>query len=175
MTIIEDAEAYDGKKNLETDTHFYFWTNWLSNWKICKIVDPLIRVSFNTSEQAYMWRKAYFFGDEVTMKKLECSDLTPREAKDLGREVANYQDDLWECVRFDYMVYSNYLKYTQNPDLKEKLLATGEKVLVEASPYDKVWGVGLLANNPLILDDKNWTGRNLLGKSIMKVRSMIKK
>ena len=174
MTIIEDAEAYDGKKNLETDTHFYFWTNWLSNWKICKIVDPITNLEFTSTEQIYMWYKAHFFNDADTRKQLEAK-LTPKQAKDLGRVVKNYQDDLWECVRFDYMVYSNYLKYTQNPDLKEKLLATGEKVLVEASPYDKVWGVGLLASNPLILDDKNWTGRNLLGKSIMKVRNMIKK
>ena len=146
----------------------------MSNWKICKIVDPITKLEFDSTEQIYMWYKAHFFNDVDTRKQLELK-LTPKQAKDLGRVVKNYQDDLWECVRFDYMVYSNYLKYTQNPDLKAKLLATGEKVLVEASPYDKVWGVGLLANNPLILDDKNWTGRNLLGKSIMKVRSMIKK
>jgi len=169
---IEDTKNFAGK-NLTTDTHIYFWTNWLSNFKVCKITDPLIRISFNTTEQAYMWRKAYFFGDEDTMKKLENADLTPREAKNLGREVVGYNDDLWGCVRYGYMVYVNYLKYTQNDDLKKKLLDTGEKVLVEASPYDKIWGVGFSADNPLILDDKNWTGQNLLGKALMDVRKKL--
>lgn len=170
---IEDSKDFAGK-NLTTDTHVYFWTNWLSNFKVCKVTDPLIRVSFNTTEHAYMWYKAYFFGDEDTMKKLE-RNITPREAKNLGREVANYRDDLWDCVRYGYMVYVNYLKYTQNEDLKKKLLETGEKVLVEASPYDRIWGVGFSADNPLILDDKNWTGQNLLGKALMDVRQKITK
>lgn len=168
---IEDTKDFGGK-NLVTDTHVYFWTNWLSNFKVCKVHDRQINVVFNSTEQAYMWRKAYFFGDEDTMKKLE-RDITPREAKNLGREVADYKDDLWDCVRYGYMVYVNYLKYTQNEDLRNKLLATENKVLVEASPNDKVWGVGLCANDPLILDDKNWTGKNLLGKALMDVRKKI--
>jgi ribA/ribD-fused uncharacterized protein len=69
------------------------------------------------------------------------------------------------------MVYVNYLKYTQNDDLKKTLLDTGEKVLVEASPYDKIWGVGFSADNSLILDDKNWTGQNCcVTKTLMDVR-----
>jgi ribA/ribD-fused uncharacterized protein len=168
---IEDTKDFAGK-NLVTDTHVYFWTNWLSNFKVCKVHDHQINQYFNSTEQAYMWRKAYFFGDEDTMRKLE-RDITPREAKNLGREVSNYKDDLWDCVRYGYMVYVNYLKYTQNEDLKKKLLATGNKVLVEASPNDNIWGVGLYANDPLILDDKNWTGQNLLGKALMDVRRKI--
>lgn len=160
-------------KNVVTDTHVYFYTNWLSNWKICKIVDPTTKLEFATTEQLYMWYKAQFFGDTETLKKLELA-TDPKIAKDLGRVVANYQDDLWECVRYGYMVYVNYLKYTQNPELKEKLLATENKILVEASKIDKVWGVGLAADDPLILDEKNWTGRNLLGKAIMDVRNLIK-
>ena len=159
-------------KNLVTDTHVYFWSNWLSNFKVCKIVDPSTNIEFTTTEQLYMWYKADFFKDEVTRKKLEIT-MTAREAKNLGREVANYNEQLWECVRYGYMVYVNYLKYTQNDDLKQKLLDTKNKVLVEASPIDRIWGVGLAANNPLILDEKNWTGRNLLGKSLMKVRTLI--
>ena len=174
MIIIEDAEAYDGKKNLETDTHFYFWTNWLSNWKICKIVDPITKLEYDSTEQIYMWYKASFFNDAETRKQLEVK-LTPKQAKDLGRVVKNYQDDLWECVRYGYMVYVNYLKYTQNAELKAKLLSTGNKVLAEASPYDKVWGVGFMAGDPLILNEANWTGRNLLGKSLMEVRNLLNK
>ena len=169
---IEDTKDFAGK-NLTTDTHVYFWTNWLSNFKVCKIVDPCNRVGFVSTEAAYMWHKAHFFGDENAMKKLENSNLTPREAKNIGRVVENYRDDLWDCVRYGYMVYVNYLKYTQNDDLKAKLLATGDRVLVEASPNDLIWGVGLYANDPLILDDKNWKGRNLLGNALMEVRNKI--
>jgi ribA/ribD-fused uncharacterized protein len=108
-------------KNVATDTHVYFWSNWLSNFKVCKIVDPTTKLEFTTTEQLYMWYKAHFFNDIETQKKLELN-ITPREAKNLGREVSNYQEDLWECVRYGYMVYVNYLKYTQNSELKEKLL-----------------------------------------------------
>lgn len=173
MNNTTETNPFAGK-NLVTDTHVYFYTNWLSNFKICKIVDPCTKLEFTTTEQIYMWYKANFFNDIETRKKLE-GNLPPREAKNLGRIVANYQEDLWECVRYGYMVYVNYLKYTQNDDLKQKLLATENKILVEASPIDNIWGVGLAADDPLILDDKNWTGRNLLGKSLMDVRNLIKK
>lgn len=168
---IEDTKDFAGK-NLVTDTHVYFWTNWLSNFKVCKIVDPLTNIEFTTTEQMYMWYKAHFFNDIRTRTALE-QPMTPREAKNLGRLVENYDDKLWDCVRFGYMVYVNYQKFTQNQDLKQKLLATEKKVLVEASPNDRIWGVGLYANDSLILDDKNWTGQNLLGKALMEVRSKI--
>ena len=82
---------------------------------------------------------------------------------------------MWECVRYGFMVYANYLKYSQNPDLAQKLLSTKDKVLVEASPSDLVWGIGLGENQDIsILDDeKNWRGRNLLGESLMRVRILL--
>lgn len=172
---IEDTKDFAGK-NLTTDTHVYFWTNWLSNFKVCKIVDPVTKIEFASTEAAYMWCKARFFNDTETCDLLASGvsvSMTPREAKNLGRVVKNYHDDLWDCVRYGYMVYVNYLKYTQNDDLKAKLLATGDRVLVEASPNDLIWGVGLFANDPLILDDKNWKGRNLLGNALMEVRNKI--
>ena len=159
-------------KNLVTDTHVYFYTNYMSNWNICKFIDPISGVSFDNTEQAFMWYKADFFKDIETRTKLE-KQITPMEAKHLGREVKNYNDAAWECVRYGYMVYVNYLKYTQNDDLKQKLLSTNNKILVEASKTDNIWGVGLAANDSRILDEKNWTGGNLLGKSLMDVRKMI--
>lgn len=161
-------------KNITTDTHVYFYTNWLSNFKACKIIDPRTGLTFDTTEQIYMWYKADFFNDRETRAKLEVP-LKPQDAKNLGREVANYDDAVWTFVRFGFMTYVNYLKYTQNEDLQKKLLETQNRILVEASPTDKVWGVGFYADNPLILDEKNWTGQNLLGKSIMAVRDKLNK
>ena len=161
-------------KNLVTDTHVYFYTNWLSNFKVCKIIDPRSGFVFDHTEQIYMWYKADFFNDIETRQKLE-RPLKPQDAKNLGRDVKNYNDDIWDLVRFGFMTYVNYLKYTQNEDLQKKLFDTGNRILVEASPTDNVWGVGFAANDPLILDDKNWTGQNLLGKAIMIVRDKLNK
>lgn len=170
---ITETNPFAGK-NVVTDTHMYFYTNYMSNWYICKFADPITNVIFDNTEQAFMWYKANFFKDIETQLKLE-KQMHPKDAKQLGREVKNYNEIGWECVRYGYMVYVNYLKYTQNDDLKQKLVSTENKILVEASKTDMVWGVGLAADDPRILDDKNWTGRNLLGKSIMDVRNIIKK
>jgi len=73
-----------------------------------------------------------------------------------------------------FMKYVNYLKFTQNLEFRNQLLETENRTLVEASPYDKIWGVGLEETNDLILDEKNWLGQNLLGKALMEVRELIK-
>ena len=67
--------------------------------------------------------------------------------------------------------YGNYLKFSQHEDLRERLLATGDRILAEASPYDLIWGIGYRAKDDLALDQKNWRGQNLLGKILMSVRS----
>ena len=72
------------------------------------------------------------------------------------------------------MTLALYAKFSQNPDLKAKLVATGEKVLVEASPNDKIWGIGLRPNDPNVQDPTLWKGENLLGKCLMVVRGLIK-
>ncbi len=123
-----------------------------------------------------MFYKAFFFGDKTVCSLIEehaKARAHPREVKELGRRVRNYNDKIWSTVRFGFMTYVNLLKYQQNPDLGAQLKDTGDRVLVEASPVDRVWGVGLGENDPLILDEKNWTGKNLLGQSLMTVRGLL--
>jgi ribA/ribD-fused uncharacterized protein len=164
-----------------TDTHVYFYTNLFSNWWSTRDIKPqftdsITGVTFNNTEEAFMWYKAYFFGDEETAAKIAVHALErkhPSEVKALGRLVKNYDDKKWTTVREGFMTYVNLLKYQQNEWMLTSLKNTGDRVLVEASPVDRIWGVGLVENDPLILDEKNWQGLNLLGKSLMTVRNIL--
>lgn len=157
-----------------TDTHIYFWNGTYSNWHPAVITDLETGKKFANTEQAFMWYKAMQFGDTETAQKVE-ETPNPREVKKLGRLVKNYDDAQWEKVRYDIMVKVNMWKFTQIRGFMDELLATGDKIIVEASPYDKIWGVGLLEDDPLILDEKNWQGQNLLGKVCMEIRETLRK
>jgi hypothetical protein len=154
-----------------TDTHVYFWGDpTLSNWGPAPFTYK--EKNFYNSEQAFMWEKALCFGDTETANQiLETSN--PRTAKDLGRLVKNYDEKIWETKRFDAMFDVCLAKFSQNPARLETLLSTGNKTIVEASPYDKVWGVGIHWTDDEILDENNWKGQNLLGRVLMKVREQL--
>jgi hypothetical protein len=93
--------------------------------------------------------------------------------KKAGRKVRDFIDAVWLKHRNKILQDGLYAKFTQNKALFEKLKSTGNKVLVEASPYDKIYGVGLGENDPKILDENNWRGENLLGNTLMNVRNII--
>ena len=160
---------------IETDDMVIFYTNYLSNFHKCKFMEN--GLIFNCTEQYFMYYKARTFSHGHTSNKniadkiLLSSD--PFEIKRLGREVTHYDDALWSNTRFILMLLGNLLKYSQNHDILIKLLSTGNKTLVEASPTDKIWGVGLAEKDPLILDSKNWQGQNLLGKCLMDARATL--
>ena len=164
MKLIEDKV---------TDTHVYFWGDpTLSNWGPAPF--EYKGYSFHNSEQAFMWEKADFFGDtEIALKILETSN--PKVAKDLGRQVKGYNEEEWSKVRYRKMLEVCLAKFSQNEDQKETLLSTGERTLVEASPHDRVWGIGWHWTDPEILHESNWKGQNLLGKALMEVRNTLKR
>ncbi|MNP56050.1 Swarming motility protein YbiA [compost metagenome] len=116
-----------------------------------------------------MHRKAVLFGDEEMAEKI-LSALTPREQKALGRKVRNFDKSQWEAHCKQFVYEANHAKFTQNPHLLETLLATKGTTLVEASPTDRIWGVGLKAENPKILDRATWRGTNWLGEILTKLR-----
>jgi ribA/ribD-fused uncharacterized protein len=97
----------------------------------------------------------------------------PRDVKKLGRKVSGFKSDVWEETCQDIVFEANYAKFTQHEDLKEMLLNTGDNILVEASPFDRVWGIGFDEANAMKNED-NW-GRYLLGKVLMEVRDQIRK
>jgi len=154
-----------------TDTHIFFWGEEFSNWYDC-VINYKGHV-FDNTEQIFMWEKAMFFKDTETAGRI-LKVGNPSMAKKLGRQVKNFDSVLWLLPSYQFMVDANVEKFTQNEYLKKKLLETGTKMLVEASPYDTIWGIGLGEADDAILDEKNWKGLNLLGKALMDVRNIIK-
>jgi len=154
-----------------TDTHVFFWGSFLSNWHASKF--EYKGKKFSNTEQAFMWEKAIYFNDnEIAEDILKTPD--PKNAKDLGRLVKNFNQNLWFNVCFEIMIEVNKAKYSQNEKLKKLLLSTGDKVIVEASPFDAIWGIGLHWKDDKVLDEKLWKGMNLLGKALMEVRNTLK-
>ena len=160
-----------------TDKYVFFWQGELSNFYPCNITYLYDNawVKCTSSEQFFMWLKAIEFKDDVTAK-LILNAKSPKECKQLGRQVKNFNEDTWGLVKERFMKYALYKKFSYNSKLKEFLLNPDfdGKIFVEASPYDVIWGVGLSEDNLLIDDEKNWKGQNLLGKLLTDVREIIK-
>jgi ribA/ribD-fused uncharacterized protein len=126
-------------------------------------------IEYKTAEHWMMAEKARLFGDEEILQKiLVCK--SPAEAKKLGRKVTNYQDEIWLDKRFEIVKEGNFYKFSQNELLKEFLLNTKERILVEASPVDNIWGIGMATDHPDIENIEKWEGLNLLGFALMEVR-----
>ena len=160
-----------------TEKCVYFWGEFPSNWHPCKFtVDRNGRkLEFFNTEQYFMYEKAVVFGDEETAEKILEKGKNPKTAKQLGRQVKNYDDEVWNKIRYQVMVYANMHKYLQNKDLRELLLNKefDGKQFVEASPYDGIWGIK--CDEATALDDEsNWNGQNLLGKALNEVRGILK-
>lgn len=142
----------------------------LSQWYESAFV--LDGVNYPTAEHYMMASKAKLFNDHENLAKiLACQ--TPAEAKKLGRAVKNFDGETWQQHAFDIVVQANISKFSQNPTLKAFLLATGQTVLVEASPLDTIWGIGLGQDNAKAQDPQTWRGENLLGFALMTARTAL--
>lgn len=155
----------------QTDDFYFFWKHEFGQWTMRDMTDS-DRITYNCCEQYMMYKKAMLFDDVITANKILSEDK-PRNQQSLGRDVSNFDQKIWDAHKFDIVKQANLLKFTQHPRLKVRLLATGNKILVEASPYDLVWGVGFAAKDDKILDMANWRGQNLLGKVLMSVRTAL--
>ena len=162
-----------------TDKHVFFWGDFPSNWYPCHFIVERDgkELEFFNSEQYFMYEKAMTFDDTTIAMKILLEGSNPKKAKTLGRMVKNYDDDVWNEKRYQVMVDANMYKYSQSEELKEMLLNEefNGKKFVEASPIDRIWGVGLGEHNPLVDDEKNWKGQNLLGKVLNEVRDKLLK
>jgi ribA/ribD-fused uncharacterized protein len=145
-------------------TCFSQW--WLSSFKVDKR-------TYKTAEHWMMAKKAELFQDQEILEKILEAD-SPAEAKKLGREVKNYDDKIWLENRYEIVKQGNYYKFSQNADLKTFLVNTKERIIVEASPVDPIWGIGIASDHKDVLNPQKWRGLNLLGFALMEVRDELK-
>ena len=159
---------------MENNKYTFFWeTKYVfSNWHPAKFV--MNGIKFGNSEQAFMYYKAKLFGDEYSMEKI-LKNSDPRKVKQLGREISGFDEKIWDENKFQIMYNVNYAKYSQNPKMLNKLISTKGTNLVEASPFDNIWGIGLFEIDAKRLSPNLWPGKNLLGKVLDKVRDDLDK
>ncbi len=129
-------------------------------------------ITYATAEHFMMAEKARLFRDDEALRAILASK-TPAEAKAGGRAVKKYDDRAWARARSESVVKGNVAKFGQNEALCAFLASTSERVLVEASPRDRIWGIGMGASNPDARDPKKWRGENLLGFALMEARLVL--
>ena len=144
---------------------------YLSNWYISEF--KIDSIKFSSMEQYMMYKKAIVFNDNKIAKEiLETKDVS--KIKALGRQVSNYNDTYWNGVR-QIIIYKGLLeKFSQNEDLKKRLLNTGNDILAECAVQDKIWGIGLSMKDVNRWDMEKWRGENLLGFALMLVREELR-
>lgn len=151
----------------EQFTFFYRTAHPFSQWYECNY--EIDGIHFNTAEQCMMYGKAMLFGDvEIAQKVLTVKH--PRDQKALGRQVKNFIPEVWEREAKNIVYKANYAKFTQNENLKKFLLDTKGTTLVEASPTDVIWGIGMDENDPKRFDRSEWRGTNWLGEVLTQLR-----
>ncbi len=139
-------------------------------WAAPFVVDS---VRYYTTEHWMMAQKALLFNDLEIYQQIIAAK-SPAEAKALGRQVRQFDNDVWNSKRAAIVVRGNLEKFRQHLDLQAFLLNTKERVLVEASPVDSIWGIGLAAANERAQNPKQWQGLNLLGFALMEVRDLLR-
>ncbi len=163
---------------METKDAIYFfgatgYYGFMSNFFYCDIIDPLSGLTFPTSEHYFMYYKCMQF-DSTNQEVLQeiAAAKSPKAVKQLGRKVKNFNEEEWDRVRYDVMKAGLILKFQQNDEIRRRLINSGNKVLYEASPYDRIWGIGFgPAEAPSKPQDRY--GRNLLGICLMEIRAML--
>lgn len=130
--------------------------------------------TFLYAEQYMMASKAQLFGDDEILKQILACD-NPKQIKDFGRKVRGFDEAVWNKFKYAIVLLGNWHKFSQNHTLKAFLLSTGDKILVEASPYDNIWGIGLTENCAEAQDPMLWRGQNLLGFALMEVRDELRR
>lgn len=142
----------------------------LSNWYLSDLT--VNGLAFTSLEQYMMYQKAVYFKDQETAEKILATEDVAL-IKTLGRQVKNYEESYWNGIRQIVVFEGLMAKFSQNAELKEKLKATGQALLVECSVKDRIWANGLSMTDPERFDVSKWTGQNLLGYALMLVRERL--
>jgi ribA/ribD-fused uncharacterized protein len=160
---------------METVNEIYFFRESgkygpFSNFYPSRFIES--NIEFNCSEQYFMYYKCLTF-DKENKPLLEAilNEKSPIKIKNFGRQVKNYNDKVWGEKRYQVMVKALHLKFSQNKEIKDLLISTKEKILFEASPFDKIWGIGYDGKTAVSMIDKTKFGKNLLGQALMEIRN----
>ena len=145
-----------------------------SNWYPTKFTCDEFGKTFANVEQYMMWRKAVLFKDPKKALQIMATN-NPGACKKLGRQVSGFDQTVWDENCEEIVTRGCFLKFSQNEDLKNILLSTGEATLAEASPYDRIWGIGLSVSQAQGKTEADWKGKNLLGNCLMTVREELTK
>lgn len=146
---------------------WFFWGGEFSQWYPSKFT--IDGVNYYTAEQYMMAEKARLFGDTTMVEKI-MSTKDPRKQKQFGRQVKNFDKTKWNKIAFDVVKRANIAKFSQNPELVKAFKISKGREIVEASPYDTIWGIGLSEDDERAWDKENWLGTNWLGEALMEVR-----
>lgn len=154
-----------------TDNYVLFWDGIFSQWWIAPF--EVNNVTFKTAEHYMMYNKAMLFNDSEIATQI-LNTYSPRDVKALGRKVSNFDSALWESKCFEIVLRGTIHKFKQNKSLLAELLKYSDKEFVEASPDDKIWGIGLDEDHEDCLDPSKWKGQNLLGKALTLAAKILK-
>ena len=154
-----------------TDKYVFFWGGPFSNFAPVEEGIEYDGFCFPTSEHVFMYIKAKTFRDDEIAEQIKNAP-DPKTAKNLGRKVRGFNEKVWEQRRVNAMKTAVQLKFDASPEFRNELLKEKyrNKTFVEASPYDCIWGIGMSTNNPNVNDERRWSGLNLLGNILTKLR-----
>lgn len=160
---------------VKMDNYSFFWQSGspFSQWHSSDYT--LDGINFCCCEQGMMYYKAKLFDPDSDIKDKILGSSNPKRIKELGRQVRYFDEKTWKKHRETIVYRNNLAKFTQNKSLRTALLNTGDKILVEASPYDRIWGIGMHERDAKKVDPKFWKGLNLLGFALTDVKKEIKK
>lgn len=147
----------------------FFWGGLYSQWYPSKF--KIGDIEYNCCEQYMMAQKAGLFNDKESYEAI-MKESDPKIQKAIGRKVKGFDSDKWNEVCRQIVYEANLAKFGQNPMLLKELMKAGNinKEIVEASPYDTIWGIGMGERDPDRFDKSKWKGTNWLGEAIMQVR-----
>lgn len=130
-------------------------------------------ITYKTTEHWMMAHKARLFADNDAFVRIIAAEK-PGEVKEIGRQIRGFDESIWNDAKFEIVKTGNIHKFNQHDQLKDFLLSTGDRVIVEASPIDTIWGIGLSQDSKMIDNPHTWLGLNLLGFALMEVRDFLR-
>lgn len=177
-TVAQIQQRYTEGESLE---YLFFWghqpnkggkiiKSCLSQWWMSRFIEN--GMIYKSAEHYMMEGKARVFHDTEIASQIVAAD-SPKKVKSLGREIKDYSDKVWDLHKYHIVKQANFLKFSQNEGLQTFLLDTEGKIIVEASPVDSIWGIGMAEDNPKINNPNEWKGSNLLGCILMEIRDEI--